>query len=48
MGLAEFGFGLGVPWPGKDFALLVFVALFLFVSLSAVRLARRSRAREVT
>ena len=48
MGLAEFGFGLGVPWPGEDFALLGFAVLFLLVSLGAVRLARRSRAREVT
>jgi uncharacterized membrane protein len=47
-GVFWIGEGLGVPWPGEDFALLGFAVLFLLVSLGAVRLARRSRAREVT
>ena len=37
------GEGLGVPWPGEDFAILAFAALFLMVALCAVALARRSR-----
>ena len=47
-GVFWIGEGLGVPWPGEDFAILGFAALFVFVSLCAVSLARRSRAREVT
>src|SRR6185312_15954792 len=47
-GVFWIGEGLGVPWPGEDFALLGFAVLFLFVSLGAVGLAGRSRAREVT
>ena len=47
-GVFWIGEGLGVPWPGEDFAVLGFAALFLLVSLGAVGLARRSRAREVT
>ena len=39
------GEGLGVPWPGEDFAILVFVALFLMVALTAVALTRRTRAQ---
>jgi uncharacterized membrane protein len=31
------GEGLGVPWPGRDLALLAFGGLFLLVSLAAVR-----------
>ena len=34
---------LGLPWPGEDFAILVFAALFLIVALGAVSLTRRSR-----
>jgi len=37
------GEGLGVPWPGEDFAILAFAALFLLVALGIVALARRSR-----
>lgn len=37
------GEGLGVPWPGGDFSILTFAALFLMVALCAVALARRSR-----
>jgi uncharacterized membrane protein len=37
------GEGLRVPWPGEDFAILVFAALFLIVALGAVTLTRRSR-----
>lgn len=40
------GEGLGVDWPGQDFALLGFAALFLVGGLYAVRLARRTR-REI-
>jgi len=36
------GEGLGVPWPGEDLAILGFAALFLFVSLAAVALMRRT------
>jgi len=35
------GEGLGVPWPGADWAIVVFVALFLTVGRGAVALARR-------
>jgi uncharacterized membrane protein len=34
------GEGLGVPWPGGDLAILGFAALFLIVSVAAVRLVR--------
>ncbi len=37
------GEGLRVPWPGEDFAILVFAALFLIVALGAVALTRRPR-----
>jgi uncharacterized membrane protein len=39
------GEGLGVPWPGEDFAILVIAALFLLVALTAVLLTRRASAR---
>jgi Ca2+/H+ antiporter, TMEM165/GDT1 family len=39
------GEGLGVPWPGEDFAILLFAALFLMVALAAVALTRRYRAQ---
>ena len=42
-GIFWIGEGLGVPWPGKDLAILAFVALFLTTALSAVALARRGR-----
>lgn len=45
-GIFWIGEGLGVPWPGEDFAILAFAALFLMVSLTAVALTRRSRASE--
>ncbi|MGH7091396.1 MAG: COG4280 domain-containing protein [Stellaceae bacterium] len=38
------GEGLGVPWPGGDAAILVFVLLFLAAALAAVALLRRPRA----
>jgi uncharacterized membrane protein len=38
------GEGLGVPWPGEDFAILAFAVLFLMVALAAVAVTRRSRA----
>jgi uncharacterized membrane protein len=37
------GEGLGVPWPGQDFAILAFAALFLMAALAAVAIIRRSR-----
>jgi len=39
------GEGLGVPWPGGDFAIPAFAALFLMVALSAVTFTRRLRAQ---
>lgn len=36
------GEGLGVPWPGEDWAIVGFVALFLAVALLAVALKRRA------
>ncbi len=36
------GEGLGVAWPGADFAIVAFVALFLVVGRAGVVLARRS------
>jgi uncharacterized membrane protein len=39
------GEGLGVPWPGKDLAILAIAALFLMVALAAVALTRRARAQ---
>jgi uncharacterized membrane protein len=42
-GVFWIGEGLGVPWPGEDFAILVFAVLFLMVSLTAVALTRRPR-----
>ena len=42
------GEGLGVPWPGSDFAIVVFAAMFLAVSGVAVTLARRLRAEALS
>jgi uncharacterized membrane protein len=41
-GLFWTGEGLGVPWPGEDWAILGFVAAFLAVGLAAIALARRA------
>ena len=35
------GEGLGVLWPGADFAILVFAGLFVMIALTAVALTRR-------
>jgi uncharacterized membrane protein len=35
------GEGLGVSWPGADFAIVAFAALFLAVGIAAAALARR-------
>ena len=40
-GLFWTGEGLGVPWPGEDLALVVFVALFAGVGLTTASLLRR-------
>src|SRR6267154_4669198 len=42
------GEGLGVPWPGEDFAIVVFIAMFLAVGLAAVEIVRRLRAEFLT
>jgi uncharacterized membrane protein len=42
------GEGLGVPWPGEDFAILVIAALFLVVALTAVAITRRAKAVDLT
>jgi Ca2+/H+ antiporter, TMEM165/GDT1 family len=42
-GVFWIGEGLGVPWPGEDFAIIAFAAMFLLVALMAVALARHSR-----
>ena len=42
------GEGLGVAWPGSDFAIVGFAAIFLAVSAVAVALARRPRAEVVS
>ena len=44
-GVFWLGEGLGVPWPGGDLAILLFVAIFLIVALTAVAAARRSAAQ---
>ena len=41
------GEALDVPWPGEDFAILAFAALFLIVALAAVALIRRSTVEAV-
>jgi uncharacterized membrane protein len=38
------GEGLGVAWPGADFAFVGFAVMFLAVSAAAVVLARRPKA----
>lgn len=47
-GIFWIGEGLGVPWPGEDFAILAFAALFLMVALAAVALTRRTRAQALS
>jgi Ca2+/H+ antiporter, TMEM165/GDT1 family len=42
------GEGLGVPWPGGDFAIVGFAAMFLAVSSAAVVLARRPKPRALS
>ncbi len=38
------GEGLGVAWPGADFAIVAFAVLFLSVGIGTVALVRRTRA----
>jgi uncharacterized membrane protein len=40
-GVFWIGEGLGVPWPGEDFAIIAFAVLFLVVALAGVAIARR-------
>jgi uncharacterized membrane protein len=47
-GVFWIGEGLGVPWPGEDFAIPVFAALFLMIALSVVALTRRTRPENLT
>jgi uncharacterized membrane protein len=42
------GEGLGVAWPGEDFAIVVFALMFLAVSGAALVLARRPKAEVVS
>jgi uncharacterized membrane protein len=42
------GEGLGVAWPGADFAIVIFVAIFLAVGVGAVALARRPKAEALS
>ena len=42
------GEGLGVPWPGGDFAIVGFAAMFLAVSSAAIVLARRPKTRALS
>ena len=45
LGLFWTGEGLGIAWPGADFAIVVFMAVFLATALAAVALlGRRNRA----
>ncbi len=37
------GEGIGVPWPGADFAIVAFALLFLAAGLASVSLIRRRR-----
>lgn len=41
------GEGLGIPWPGSDWALVGFVLVFLLASLASIRMARRPIAEAV-
>ena len=47
-GLFWTGEGLGVAWPGADFAIVAFAALFLAVGLVAVAVARRPSPEGLT
>jgi len=47
-GLFWTGEGLGVAWPGSDFAIVGFAAILLAVSASAVALARLPKAEAVS
>jgi len=42
------GEGLGVAWPGGDFAIVGFAAMFLAVSSAAIVLARRPKTRALS
>ena len=46
-GLFWTGEGLGVPWPGADLAIVVFIALFLALGLAAIALARRPNVETI-
>ena len=46
-GLFWTGEGLGVPWPGADWAIVAFIALFLALGLAAIALSRRPSVETV-
>lgn len=46
-GLFWTGEGLGAPWPGADWAIVAFIALFLALGLAAVAVARRSKLETI-
>jgi uncharacterized membrane protein len=48
LGVFWTGEGLGVTWPGSDFAIVGFAAIFLAVSAAVVAHARRPKAEVVS
>ncbi len=46
-GLFWTGEGLGVPWPGADWAIVAFIALFLALGLAAIAAVRRPKLETI-
>lgn len=46
-GLFWTGEGLGAPWPGADWAIVAFIALYLALGLGAIALARRPNVESI-